>query len=368
MPLSLLFCFVGAVSAILTLSDPSDQINPLDWAADNALLADYTVIPVGLTSENIITSPSYTDLSQTTYQEIANVGPNMWSSSIDASNHQTYTVDANDTSVAVITNGSNLKFTYDSFLKEGYSSNLIEASFWGVNAAIWVGNASTATIQNSNITVHNGAANVYSYGTDTVVYVKDTFLYSSGPVSHGLYASGNGTVYGSNLRHYSGGYRSSAFSGDNPAGYVHVTDSVAHTDGIGSAICYALGLCNITNVIGHASRSPTLFMDSDQEAVWTNCDLTAGKLAGMVLFGSSTRVTGAELRLENTKLTVLGDSMASLWFGNTIATAEIVSSTFNNTVSGIFLVANMSQVTQDFDHLYVSEELPHARCIELTGP
>lgn len=113
MPLSLLFCFVGAVSAILTLSDPSDQINPLDWAADNALLADYTVIPVGLTSENIITSPSYTDLSQTTYQEIANVGPNMWSSSIDASNHQTYTVDANDTSVAVITNGSNLKFTYD---------------------------------------------------------------------------------------------------------------------------------------------------------------------------------------------------------------------------------------------------------------
>lgn len=275
----------------------------------------------------------------------------MWTNTNITSSHKTYSVDANDTSVVVVTNGSYARFTHDTFIKQGYSSNLIEASFWGVNSAVWVGNASTAYIQNSNVTVHNGAANVYSYGTGTVVYVDDSFLYSSGPVSHGLYASGNGTIHGFNLRHYSGGYRSSAFSGDSPAGYVHVSDSIAHTDGIGSAICYALGLCNITNVIGHASDSPTLFMDSNQEAIWTDCDLTAGKLAGMVLFGSSTRVSGAELTLDNTKLTVLGKTMASLWFGNTIADVTIKASTFNNTASGVFLIANMSQVTQEFNHL-----------------
>ncbi|KAG9958800.1 hypothetical protein KCU61_g8077, partial [Aureobasidium melanogenum] len=328
-----IFCLVGAASAVFTVSDPSDQINPRDWTADNALLADYTVAP-----------------------EIANVASNMWSNATITSSHKTYSVDANDTSVVVIAGKSTARFNYDTFIKQGYSTNLIEASFWGVNAAVWVGNASTAHIQNSNITVHNGAANVYSYGTDTVVYVDDTFLYSSGPVSHGLYASGNGTVYGSNIRHYSGGYRSSAFSGDNPAGYVHVSDSVTHTDGLGSAICYALGLCNITNVIGHASSSPTMFMDSNQEAFWKDCDLTAGKLAGMVLFGSSVKVSGAELTLDHTRLTVLGSTMANLWFGNTIANVNIKSSSFNNSASGIFLIANMSQVTQDFDHFAGYEE------------
>lgn len=262
-------------------------------------------------------------------------------------------MDKNDTSVIVVTDGSTAHFQYDTFVKYGYSSNLLEASFYGVNAAVWVGNASTAYISDSNVTVHNGAANIYVYGTDTVVYADNLWLYSSGPVSHGLYAAGNGTVYATNIEHYSGAYRSSAFSGDSPGGYVHVSDSIAHTDGHGSAICYALGLCNITNVIGHASSAPVMFMDSDQEGIWTDCDLTAGDLAGMVLFGSAARESGAELTLDHSKLTVLGDTMASLWFGNTIATVTIKSSVFNNSASDIFVISNISQVTQDFTYLYV---------------
>lgn len=267
--------------------------------------------------------------------------------------HQIYSVDENDTSVVVVTEGSVAHFKYDTFIKDGYSSNLLEASFYGVNAAVWVGNASTAYMTDSNVTVHSGAANIYVYGTGSVLHANHLWLYSSGPVSHGIYAAGNGTVYAHNVAHYSGGYRSSAFSGDNPAGYVHVWDSVAHTDGHGSAICYALGVCNLTNTIGHASSAPVMFMDSDQTGIWTNCDLTAGYLAGMVLFGSMIREAGAELTLDHTKLTVLGDDMASLWFGNTIASVNIKSSVFNNTASDIFVIANMSQVTQDFTYLYV---------------
>lgn len=94
-----------------------------------------------------------------------------------------------------------------------------------------VANQSTAYINDINVTVHNGAANIYSYGADTVAYVNNAFLYSSGPVSHGLYASTAGSVYANNIAHYSGGMRSSSFSGDAPEGYIHVTNAIAHTDG-----------------------------------------------------------------------------------------------------------------------------------------
>lgn len=345
-----LLTLAGLAAGTIVISDPSDVISPSDWAADDALLADYNV---DFVSRSMLWTSSLLILFKISVQGIANVAPNIWTGVNVTENHKTFTVDENDTSVIVVTGGATAYFQYDKFVKYGYSSNLLESSFYGVNAAVWVGNASTAYISDSNVTVHNGAANIYVYGTDTVVYANNLWLYSSGPVSHGLYAAGNGTVYATNVEHYSGAYRSSAFSGDSPGGYVHVSDSIAHTDGHGSAICYALGLCNITNVIGHASNAPVMFMDSDQEGIWTNCDLTAGDLAGMVLFGSADRESGAELTLDHSKLTVLGDTMASLWFGNTIATVTIKSSVFNNSASDIFVIANMSQVTQDFTYLYV---------------
>ncbi len=201
-----------------------------------------------------------------------------------------------------------------------------------------------------NVTTHNGAANVFGYGNDTVVNVQNAWLYSSGPTSHGLYASGNAVINAKNVRHYSGGNRCSSFSGDNPAGYLNVENAVAHTDGIGSAICYALGLCNMTNVIGHASRSPVTFSDGPQTTIWRNSDVTAGLLAGTVLFSSMVRQAGASVTFDHSKLTVLGKTMPALWFGNTIATGSIISSTINNTASDILVVANYSQVTQDFNY------------------
>lgn len=220
----------------------------------------------------------------------------------------------------------------------------------GLNAAVNIANDSTAILQDINVTVHNGAANIFAYGEGTVVDVDNAFLYSSGPVSHGLYAAGNATIRANNIRHYSGGNRASSFSGDNPAGYVHVTNAVAHTDGIGSAICYALGLCNMTNVIGHASHAPVTFSDSKQTTIWTNSDITAGLLAGVVLFSSMTRSTGASVTFDHSKLTVLGDTMPGIWFGNVIGEANIISSSINVSASGILAVANYSQVTQAFDY------------------
>jgi len=199
------------------------------------------------------------------------------------------------------------------------------------------------------VTVHNGAANIYAYGTNTTVYVDNAWLYSSGPVSHGVYASGNATAYVSHVHHFSGGKRSSSFSGDSPGGYLHISDSYAHSTGIGSATFYALGGIYADNVIAISENGPTVFMDGKQTAELTNCETTASLLGGVAIFSSQTRSSGAVLKITNSKMTSTGSTMPGLWFGNTIIDVQITASEII-TASGILVVANYSQITQDFDY------------------
>ena len=202
------------------------------------------------------------------------------------------------------------------------------------------------------------------YGTDSVVYVDNAWLYSSGPVSHGVYASGNGTAYVSNVRHFSGGKRSSSFSGDSPAGYLHISDSVAHTTGIGSATFYALGEVYATNVVAISENGPTIFMDGLQKAYLTNCETTAGLLGGVAIFSSQERQSGAVLSLKNSKITTLGSTMPGLWFGNTIIDVSLYDSELV-TASGILVVANYSQITQDFDYYADYSQQPNLQPAEV---
>ncbi|KAI0474890.1 hypothetical protein GGR56DRAFT_485341 [Xylariaceae sp. FL0804] len=318
--------------ATVVVQDPSDVISPADWAADNKLEADYNV-------------------PQPTVQPTDLVGTYEINGSNGTSkvfSHETLTANGNDTSVVVIANGADVEMSHVDILKEGYSSNLNWASFYGFNAAINVANASTAELEHLNITVHNGAAGVYAYGDDTVVNITESWMYSSGPVSHGLYASGNGTIHGSNLAYYSGGKRSSAFSGDMPAGYIYVSDSVAHTAGVGSATFYALGWIIADNVVSISEQGPVVFMDSDQVANLTNCQGTAGLLGGVAIFSSAGRTSGAQLNLKDSSLNATGDTMPGLWFGNTIIDVTLDNSKLI-TASGILISANTSSITQDFN-------------------
>jgi hypothetical protein len=50
--------------------------------------------------------------------------------------HESFSVDANDTSVILVAEGATFDGSYLDILKFGYSSNLLYASFWGFNAAI----------------------------------------------------------------------------------------------------------------------------------------------------------------------------------------------------------------------------------------
>ena len=316
----------------ITIHDPSDSFDASKDSADNAIKADYNVQPLMYLISSLQTSYLFNGSSTPL--------------SID---HQTFSTSANDTSVIVVGNGAQLNLSFVNIVKYGYSSNLLQASFFGVNAAINVQNGSRVFFDHLNVTTHNGAANLYSYGNGSYIYIASSILYSSGPAAHGLYAARHGTIVGKNLAHYSGGNRCSSFAGDGPAGYVFISDSTAHTSGIGSAIFYALGTITATNVIGYAEKSPALFSDGPQVSILTNCDLTAGLLGGTVMFSSMGRQTGAMLTFTNSKLTTLGSTMPALWFGNVIATAYLYSTAIT-TRSGILVIANYSQVTQEFNY------------------
>lgn len=190
---------------------------------------------------------------------------------------------------------------------------------------------------------------MYAYGTDTVVNVTNSWLYSSGPVSHGLYASGNATIYGSNIAHFSGGYRSSAFSGDSPKGIIHVSDSVAHTAGIGSATFYALGEIFADNVLSVSERGPVVFMDGAQNVSIANSDCTAGLLGGLVIFSSQVRMSGGRIDIRDSRISTAAAGVPGLWFGNTIVDVSLTAAQVE-TGSAALVVANYSQITQDFDY------------------
>ncbi|GAQ42259.1 uncharacterized protein AtWU_06700 [Aspergillus tubingensis] len=302
------FHFIAAAMAAITISDPGDIIPAFQWESDNAIIADYNV-------------------STEAVQRIAQVGPYMVRGQEKRFNHTTLAVDGNDTSVLVATEHANVYVDHTEVVKFGYSSNLIQASFYGVNSAVLVANNSQLRLTDVNITTHNGAANVYAYGTDSVAYIDNAWLYSSGPTAHGLYAAGNGTIRARNVHHFSGGNRCSSFSGDTPAGYLYVEDSIAHTTGIGSAIVFAVKHANLTNVVGYAEQSPAFFTIGEGHAVATDCDLTAGLLGGAVIFSISkdTQAYPFQFTLENTRLKVLGDA-PGLWYGTVYADSYIRNS------------------------------------------
>ncbi|PYH92257.1 hypothetical protein BO71DRAFT_284160, partial [Aspergillus ellipticus CBS 707.79] len=217
-------------SATITIRDPSDSANLTADASDNALTADWNYTP-------------------TTYQTDAITGPYTYTNTTDTIAHATLTASTTDTSVLVIPSSSNLTISDTTILKHGYSSDLYQSSFFGLNAAINIANASTAHLTHTNITSHNGAANLYAYGNTTLAIISSSTLYSS----------------------------------------------------------------------------------------------------GAVIFSSGTRGSGSEINFTNTRLTVLPETGAALWFGNVVASSHLVATTINTT-SGILVIANHSQVTQGFSY------------------
>jgi hypothetical protein len=112
-----LFSLFGAT---LTIQDPSDTITSSSWLKDNAILADYNVPPI-------------------LYQIIPTIGKYMYNSSSTTVSHEYLTVDKNDTSLVVITDGAKVNIDYSTIVKFGYASNLLQSSFYGTQHSLRYG-------------------------------------------------------------------------------------------------------------------------------------------------------------------------------------------------------------------------------------
>lgn len=112
----MIFTIIAAFGALAAsdfiISDPSNVINPADWTADNAILADYNITPTLYQTNPIEGAYVYTDQNASITR-------------------QYLTVDANDTSVLVISNGSTATVNYTEIVKFGHGSNLFQESFYG---------------------------------------------------------------------------------------------------------------------------------------------------------------------------------------------------------------------------------------------
>jgi hypothetical protein len=111
------FSLATITLAKLTLSDPSDIISPILWAADNAIIADYNVPFVSVQPENIPAA----------YKFEAN------STSIS---NTAFSTSLNDTSVILVANNAELNLAFVDIKKSGFASNLLWSSFYGFNSAV----------------------------------------------------------------------------------------------------------------------------------------------------------------------------------------------------------------------------------------
>src|SRR6202022_4110646 len=114
------------VALQVVVDDPSNYADIASDAFDNTLLADYNISPIFYLISDLQAAYKFNG-----------------SSNITALGHESFSVDANDTDVILVSNGAELNLSFCDVLKEGYFSNLLQSSFFGVNAAINVQNAST---------------------------------------------------------------------------------------------------------------------------------------------------------------------------------------------------------------------------------
>ncbi|OKP11104.1 hypothetical protein PENSUB_3474 [Penicillium subrubescens] len=227
---SLILLLVATSLATIAILDPSDFADLSGDAADNTLTAEWDYAPLS-------------------YQEYLITGPYIYNDTSKEVSHKTLTVARNDTSVVVVTESSHVNMSGSTVIKNGYSSDLYQSSFYGLNAAVNIANASVAYLDNVNV-------------------------------------------------------NSSQWSRQH--------------------------LCSRSNCR-------------------TTRHLTAGLLAGAVIFSYGSRESGSEISLTNSRLTELPDDAAGLWFGNVIASTSLVRSQINTT-SGILVIAHYTQVTQEFNH------------------
>lgn len=110
-----ILCLAALTKATIVFQDPSDDLSPSYWTDDNALLADYQ------------------DASTALYEFISITGANVYNEEDGNITRASLYENANDTSVLVVANSSDVYLSHSTVTKFGYSSDLTQAAFFGTS-------------------------------------------------------------------------------------------------------------------------------------------------------------------------------------------------------------------------------------------
>lgn len=333
----LLLSFLSAIIVNFGHATPIDKRSDSYWSTITCAPVTYTIDDTLISN---LSNPNTTDL----WTPIR--GQYYFSDEEITWSHKSACNTVNDTCIIVATEGGNISLSDVILYKGGYSSDLTQSCFYGLNAAMLVANGTTANLENVNITTHNGAAGVYSYGSGSVVTVDGAQVWTTGPNAHGLYASTEGVIDAYNVDVVTTGWGSSCFSGDSGYGYLTITDSTCRATALGSAIGYAVGNMTFINLWGESLLGPAIAMDANQNATIVDSDVLGGYLGCIVIQSSSVFSLG-HVYVTDSILRATGEGQAVFAVGNTEMDLRATRMSVHSE-SGIFILSNASAIPETF--------------------
>ncbi len=234
-----------------------------------------------------------------------------------------FTASGTDESGVLVENGGVLTLTDATLSTTGASKSSDESSFYGLNSGLLVYKSGKATISGgTHSTTGLGANTIFAYGSSASIKVANATVKASGAYSHGLMASGGGTITASDTTVVTLGHNSAALATDRGGGTITFTGGELATAGADAPLIYSTGTITATNTTGTAGTAEAVVVEGSNSVTLTNSTLTGHK-NGVMLYqsfsgdaqvgtsqftmtgGSLTGVTGDAFLVKNTKATVV---------------------------------------------------------------
>jgi hypothetical protein len=293
-----------------------------------------------------------------------------------------FTASGTDESGVLVSGGGVLTLTDVTLSTSGASKSSDESSFYGLDSGLLVYKSGKVTIDGGSYsTTGLGANTVFAYGSSAAITLSGATVKATGAYSHGLMASGGGTITATNTTVATQGHNSAALATDRGSGTITFAGGSLSTTGTDAPLIYSTGSITATNTTGTATTAEAVVVEGSNAVTLANSTLT-GKKNGVMLYqsfsgdaqvgtsqftmtgGSLTATGGDAFYVKNTKATVLlkggakitessGKLIDAVGSGIVTFTAQGETLTGNvvtdNTSSAIVLLEDSSSLTGMID-------------------
>jgi len=280
----------------------------------------------------------------------------------------TFSASGTNESGVLVEGGGVLTLTDATLSTSGASKSSDESSFYGLDSGLLVYKSGKVTIDGGSYsTTGLGANTVFAYGSSAAITLTGATVKATGAYSHGLMASGGGTIAATNTTVATQGHNSAALATDRGSGTIIFTGGSLSTSGTDAPLIYSTGSIAATDTTGTATTAEAVVVEGSNSVTLANSTLT-GKKNGVMLYqsfsgdsqvgtsqftmtgGSLTATGGDAFYVKNTKATVLlkGGAKISESSGKLIDAVDSGIVTFTaqgETLTGNVVTDNTSSAT-----------------------